>query len=200
MGIVEVLVTFIAFYPKSIAFLSGFISEELILFLAILAAEEKKLFWTITFFSFMGVVFHDALICLLGRTKVFGRFAKRMELKENNKGLVQFLEKMGGGHYLLPLALSKFIYGTRIALIFYVSNKYHKFSKFFFVNTIALLVWFIVMMPLAWLAGRGFSELIHYARGLEKLLAIAFFSVVFLYLARKLIIKILFKNKEIKKD
>ena len=72
----------------------------------------------------------------------------------------------------MPMVISKFIYGTRVFATLYASQQEKKFTKYFIINLLALLLWFAIMTPIGWYAGRGFTKLLDVVKGIEKLLAI----------------------------
>jgi len=63
-------------------------------------------------------------------------------------------------------------------------------SKFLIYNTLSLIIWSILMVPLAWLAGRGFSTLLHVATRLEKIVALAILFVLIIIFIERGISKI----------
>lgn len=175
----EVLALFFT-HTYLISFLAGFLSEDLLLLLAIASGGSRLDFFALCIFGFIGVVIHDTVIYVFAHIPLLKRWIMRMEQKESHKPLVRFIERLGRGDYVIPLCISKFIYGTRVALILYFGHKEKRFWRFFCVNTFAVFLWFLVMMPIGWLAGRGFTQVLGVVRGVEKALGM---FVVFIVLA-----------------
>lgn len=173
------------------SFISGFLSEDLLLLLAIASGGSSINFWALCLFGFLGVVIHDAIIYLIAQLRPLRRWMVKLEKKEGSKPLVRFVERLGRGDYLIPLCISKFIYGTRIALILYVGHKERNFWRFFFANTFCIFVWFVIMMPIGWLAGRGFTQVLGVVRGVEKALGMLVLFIILAVLLNALFKKIL---------
>ncbi len=175
------------------SFVAGALSEDILLLLAIASGGSNINFLTLCIFGFVGAIIHDTLIYVVAKFRPFKKWMIKLEKKEGSKPLVLFIEKVGRGDYLIPLVISKFIYGTRIALIFYSAHKEKSFWRYFFANTFFVFIWFIIMMPLGWLAGRGFTQILGAVHTVEKVVG---FMVLFILLA--IIFNSLFKNTLLK--
>ncbi len=174
-----------------ISFVAGILSEDLLLLLAIASGGSRIDFFTICVFGFLGALFHDAIIFIFAQLSFCKRWIARLEEKEAHKPLVRFIERLGRGDYLIPLCISKFIYGTRLALVLHIGHKEHRFWRFFFVNTFFVFLWFLIMMPIGWLAGRGFVHLLGVVRDVEKIIGILILFIILAVLFNVLFKKIL---------
>ena len=177
-----------------ISYISGILTEELLFLLVILTGDEIKRLALISLFGFFGIMTHDILFYFLFNSSFIGKLKKKFAFSKNNSKLIHSIIKMGRSDYFTTLLLSKFIYGTRIGVILYVSHVEKKLKKFFLLNSLAVLIWFLVMVPVGWLIGEGFSQFFVIIKGLEKLLLggiilIIIFYAVRLYIGRKLSIK-----------
>ena len=181
-------------YGLLASLVAGILSEDLLLLLIILAGASLKDLGIIALFGFIGAIIHDCAIYFIADSNIMKKFNKKIKFSKRNKGLMLFMERLGNGGYFKPLALSKFIYGTRVGIIFYAVHKEKKFRDFMLYNTLAVLIWFVVMVPMGWLAGRGFSGLLEIVNGVEKILAATILVVVIIYIARRLL------SKKIKKS
>ncbi|MEK6825348.1 MAG: hypothetical protein AABY00_01025 [Nanoarchaeota archaeon] len=183
------------FYENNIliSFIVGVLSEDLLLLLAIASGGSRADFLTICIFGFLGALVHDAAIYLVAQTSNLRKWIARMERKEEHKPLVRFVERLGRRDYVIPLGISKFIYGTRIALVLHASHKEKRFWRFFFVNTFLIFLWFLVMMPLGWLAGKGFTLFLTAVKGTGKVIGLVVLFVLLCVILNMLFKKILLK-------
>lgn len=183
-------------YHKSISLLAGIIGEDFLMLLAIFSGSDIISFWIVLSFGFIGVMIHDSIIYLMARSKFAYRLKEKWNLSERNKGLVSFIEKIGGKTYFLPLMISKFVYGTRLALIVFISHRELNFFKYTVKNALAVAIWSAIMLPIAWLAGRGFARLLHLVKGVEKLLGFIVLTALVIYFVRKLFTLEIFQSKK----
>ncbi len=104
---------------------------------------------------------------------------------------------MDKSSYFWPFVVSKFVFGARILIIFYVAKKEKSFRKYLLFEVLAVVIWFIIMIPLGWLVGRGFVQILSYAKGLEKALALIFVIIIIYYIINKVFRKKI-SSKQIK--
>ena len=179
---------FLQYNLALVSSVAGFLSEEVLLFFIILSGVGVTNLWIVMLFGFIGIIVHDALFYFIAHSNIIKKLNTKIKFSENHRGIVLFIEKIGRGGYFKPLLLSKFIYGTRIPIIFYTAHKEKRFGRFLLYNMLAVLCWFLIMAPVGWLAGQGFSKLLHIARGIEKLLAVVLILAIIVYIVRKLVI------------
>ena len=187
MEIVQSLLATAAPYTPFVAFLAGFLTEDLLLFLAFLAGSGDFSIITAGIFGFLGILAHDAFVALCTYSSLAKRILARWKPKERYLGIAMFLEKLGRGHYFFPLVLSKFVYGTRTALVVYAIRSERSTVRFFAFNALAAAIWVAVMMPLGWLAGRGAGVLVFVVRDIEKILGIVVLAVLVIYFVNRTI-------------
>ena len=194
MELMNILIELVGSYSALLSYISGLLTEEFLIFLAILSGANVLPIWIIFVFGFLGIMTHDILFYFIGRSKLAYYIKKRFQIAKRHKKIELFIEKTGRKSIFLQLLFSKFIYGIRIAIVIYVSHKEPKFRKYLVYNSLAVLIWLIIMLPLGWLAGQGFTQLLHVAKGIEKFLAIFLFSLLILYIFRKLIVSFVKKG------
>ncbi len=170
-----------------VSFAAGFLSEDVVFFLVILSGAGFTDLGIIAAFGFLGVIFHDSIIYLLANSQYVKKLKSKINFSERNRKIIKEIEKFGRRNYFLTLLFSKFIYGTRIAIIFYINGIEKDFRKFSFHNTIAVFIWFSIMVPVGWLAGQGFSELFRVINGLERILIVVLVLIVAVYLIKNFI-------------
>ncbi|MDP2926191.1 MAG: VTT domain-containing protein [Nanoarchaeota archaeon] len=192
------LALLVSLHPYMISFISGVISEELVVFLAILSGRDLLPFWIVLIFGTLGALFLNSLWFLLGKSR-FGKKIDHYFLKKlkKHKSHIQKLYSINRKRNLFYLIGTKFIYGTRNVAAFYYGMKGMGYKKFIVYDSIAMIIWALIMLPAGWLAGNGFNRLLKLTRGVEKFLAVILFSAIVIYIIQHIIRKILVRNKSI---
>jgi len=57
------------------------------------------------------------------------------------------------------LTLVKFLVGTRVVMLFFLSNTQLSFRQFARYNTLAIFLWMLVILPIGFISGLGFTYL-----------------------------------------
>src|SRR3989344_4599685 len=109
----EFMVSLIA-QPALISIIAGIFGEDYILFLMILSGTGIISFWKVVVFGFVGVLLHDTVVYLAGRYGFVDKFILRKKRKVRHKKKKDWILGLGKGGYILPMVISKFIYGTRV--------------------------------------------------------------------------------------
>lgn len=191
------LVVLLATHAYSACFIAGFLSEDILLLLALLSDPTHIPFTVVFLFGFLGIMVHDSLIFFIARSSwlfplrsYFSRIAHRYTR------VIRVIEYFGKRNPLIPLTLSKFIYGTRIPLALYAASHEKKFVRYTFFNGLAVLIWCIIMVPIGLLAGKGFLSFLQIVRGAEKIIGLIILLIILLYLSNKLICHLIFRRKK----
>jgi membrane protein DedA with SNARE-associated domain len=173
--------------------------EAAVLAITFFAAQGFLPLWTVVLFGFMGSMFADSLIFLLARSSFFKnmRIYKRMLEKYNSRK--KQISAISRGKYFYILLIAKFLYGTRTITTIYLSLKPLGFLRYTFMNAIITALWFGVMIPLGWLAGRGFTTLLSSLKKFELILTILILISVILYFVYKKVNDAFLKNLALKK-
>ncbi len=182
-------------HPILISIIAGILSEEFVLLLALLSGYGFVGIWKVAVFGFIGVIVHDVAVYWFGRLPVTRRFFKKFGQASHHQKKLGFIFRFLKQKYYLPLLLTKFVYGTRVAFIVYLSQKERNFWRYFLVNLIAVAIWFVIMVPLGWLAGQGFSHLLTIAKGIEKLFGLIVILIMLYFLVHKLVMRMLKRAK-----
>ena len=72
----------------------------------------------------------------------------------------------------------KFLYGTRILTILYLSTQKLQLSTFLLWNAIGTLLWLVVMISIGWLAGNSVINIIPYVDKAEYAAAILLLLII----------------------
>ena len=177
-----------------LSFAAGLITEELVLFLAILSGKGGIPFWAVFFFGLLGALCIDTLYFIIARTKFITYLRKIKFVSKSFRKMPKFVRNFGDKNNLGNLIISKFIYGTRMISIMAISIKGIKFGKFFAYDLIALIIWGVILLPLGWLAGRGITLFLHVAKNLEKLFLITLLIIIIYHFGIKNLIPWIFRK------
>lgn len=190
----EAIWSFFKAYNPLLALFAGLVAGDLMIFLGILAGTGKANFFLIIFFGFIGGLIHDTIFYFVANSRIIYFIKKRFKLKGRKNKIAQIIEKMGRGHYFLPILMAKFVYGVRDAVILYVAHNNKNFKKYIVVVAGADLIWLTIITSVGWLAGKGFTTLISLFKGFEKWLFILLAGIVLLYILNKFVIRFVMKH------
>ncbi|MEK6850517.1 MAG: hypothetical protein AABX85_03000 [Nanoarchaeota archaeon] len=194
MALEEVLVSFFYMYAPLLAFIAGLAIGDLMLFLGILAGAGKINFFIILLFGFIGGLIHDILFYFIANSPTAHFIKKRFKLSKRKNKIAGFIEKIGNGHYFLPILIAKFVYGVRDAVILYVAHNNKNFKRYLLVVACADFIWMTTIVSIGWLAGQGFTAFINLFRGFEKWLFILLAGLIILYILNKSVISFILKH------
>ena len=187
MEIIEQIIRMFIAHFYLISFISGFFGEEAILFLTFLASENTLHLQIILILAPLGLLFMDTLYFYLGRFKLSKKVSEELHTIGKAKGVLPWIIRFSGRHSLLALIITKFIYGTRIPLMVYYNTRGMKYKRFLIYDFVALELWAVIMIPLAWLAGRGLTLGLHLIKDFSKIAGTAILFIIAWYIANKII-------------
>ncbi len=184
----QLLLEWIREYPALLLFLGAiFPGEEVVLFFAFLAGQDVISIEKVFLFGILGFMTADTIWFLLGRSQFFSKIRSWTILSDERTLVKTIISKVGLKTYPAILIATKFIYGTRVAALILIGIKRIKYIHFFLWDTLALLVWAGIMIPLAWLAGKGTSRYLHIATDTQKIFLVALVLLLLLYFINKTI-------------
>lgn len=138
---------------------SFFFGETVVVAAAILAAHGFWSLFDVFVWSFAGTVSSDVVWFLFGR-RLFQMLPRWSPDRTRRRKLLAHLDRVTEKRPLLALVVTKFIYGTRILTILYLSIRKIRLRSFFVVDSISTIVWLTVLLSIAWAAGGGTAALI----------------------------------------
>lgn len=149
--------------------------------LAVLAVNLAIPFWILLVGGYFGAQLGDCLWFLLGK-KILPRIEKHDIWGKHYKKLFHAISKVAHKNILITLSIVKFLYGTRVLTLIYFSHKKHKlnFLKFFYYNSIALVLWVAFMATVGYLVALGFNFVLNAVKSIE--LALTLLVVFFILL------------------
>ena len=186
------IISLLSTYQLPAIFLGAFFfGETVILTAAFLAGQGTWSIESVFWLSLAGTVISDSLWFLLGQT--FFKFTKRWEkYQDQYQTFLIKLEKITGQRPFLSLLFIKFLYGTRILTILYLSIREVRFFTFLLFNTVGTILWLLVIISVGWLVGRGATNItdvfykVEYALTALVLL-IVFFKIMTTWLSKKIV-------------
>lgn len=192
--LIEWLRVFIFHYPSLeyiVIFLgAGFGGEVALLTLAFLAAQNVIGIPPLLLLSFLGIFFSDILWFFLGKTKLIKNIITHRYTNGTILVINQAIHRLSKGSDLFALIFAKFIVGTRILLLMHIGTKNIDLQKFIRYDSIAVIFWLAVIIPIGLLFGFGFT---YFAQILENVYAtIGFVLLVAILL---IMLKIWLKNR-----
>lgn len=160
---IEWLRSFMLAYPfleYPIVFLGAAFGGELtIITLGFLAAQNVFSTFIFILLSFFGVLSSDILWFFLGRTVFVQRIISHRYATSAISAIHQIMRKMSHGSDLVAFIIAKFLVGTRVLIIMYLSATKIEFRNFVRYDVVAIILWLLVVIPIGFVAGLGFTYL-----------------------------------------
>lgn len=147
-------------YEFPALFFGGFFfGETVIIPAAFLAGQNilslQEVFWV----TFLGTVIADTLWFIAG-PPLF-RFAHRFEwIAARSESVLKRVKELYADQPFRALLVSKFVYGTRILTVIYLSFEKVSAVRFLLVNLASTFLWLVAIVAIGWLAGKSIVNLI----------------------------------------
>ena len=148
------LFSLLSAYAHPVIFFGAFFfGEAVIVTAAFLAAQGTLSISTVFILSLLGTLIADTLWFFSGRyvLSLTHRFDK---YEEKYRGFLNHLVELYERSPFLSLLFIKFLYGTRVLTILFLSMRKMPIRTFFFYNTIGTLIWLSVITVVGFVAGR----------------------------------------------
>lgn len=156
-----------------------FFGETVIITAAFLSGQGIWSLSNVFWLSLAGTVISDGVWFLFGQS-IFKFTHKWSENQKKYQLLITKLDKITGQKPFLSLLFIKFLYGTRILTILYLSIRKIGFWTFIIFDSVGTIFWLIVMISIGWLAGKGIANFIPFVQKTEyALLALAALIILF---------------------
>lgn len=197
MTVIEAIISNFIAHFYIVSFISGFLGEEAILFLTFLASQSAMHAKIVFVLAPLGLLLMDIVYFSIGRTGFFGLIKSKRQYVKQHSRIPQKIANLDKKHTFLALLITKFIFSTRIALMIYLGVKKMRYQKFAVYDGIAVYTWAAVMVPLAWLAGRGFTDGLNIVRDFSKIAGFAVLFCAGVYMINKAVAHYFFRKKQI---
>jgi membrane protein DedA with SNARE-associated domain len=160
---IQLIREFIVEYPAIeffiIFFVAGGLGEIGLFIVSFLAAERIFSLAPLIIFAYLGVLSFDLLWFYIGQTKLTKNIISHRYAHKPVSLIVAAIDKISKGNRLTAIVFAKFLVGTRVVLIMYVSKNKIEVLKFIQYNTIATFLWMLIVAPIGFVAGLGFTYL-----------------------------------------
>lgn len=174
----EELISLLTTYQLPAVFLGAFVGGEGIIITTSFLAS--RLNWN------MASVFTDALLGTVlsdvtwyyGGRYILTRMKRWEDYRTRHQATLTQIEKKAGQRPWLLLLYIKFLYGTRILTVLYLSLRRVSIASFVLFDTLGTMVWLVVVMTIGWLAERGAINLIPFLDTLEHALIILIIAII----------------------
>lgn len=201
MHVIEPFVRAFVDHIYIVSFLVGLLNEEAVLFLTILVSKSATHLQVIMIVAPIGLLCIDIVYSYLGRFIWMRRVSEKIHNAGEKQGILPKLIRFSHKHPLLALIVTKFIYGARIPINVYYRAKGMSLKTFILYDFVALEIWAFVMIPLAWLAGRGLTAGLHIVKDFSKIAGIAILLIILWYVVSWavpiIIAKVIGQKKEV---
>lgn len=154
--------------------------EEAIILFSVLAGQGFMSISQVIVIGTIGILLVDHIVFWLSRSNLASRIERWRIFSRRSKRLHVLIHKLHKERPFLMLFITKFIYGLRYISVFYIGRKM-QWKRFFLYDLGAFALWGAIMIPLAWLAAKGFTLGLAIAKSIERLLLLALVIVVVFY-------------------
>ncbi len=194
---IEKFIPFFSNYGIFILILSGILGgEEVIISLVFLSAMGLFPLWWILIFVTLGEFISDFTIFSLAKLKFFHKFKKIERITRLYEKADKFIVKVSKKSTFLTILYSKFIYGTRIFTLVYLSSKKTRWKKFILSEFLVLIAWMSITVTVGWFAGVSIKQLSAIFKNIEFTLLLLLILIIFIIGVKKWIQKILLKKQK----
>jgi len=195
MRILGVLYLGIENHPWISVFLATFfLGDEMVYLFAFLSGYEILKFWVVLIFATLGNGLGDLFWFSVARFKIFSKIKSKFITKANkDKEETKIIIKSIKHHRLFwLLVMSKFLYGTRLLMIFYTSKKEKNFKKLIFINSLAVISWVTIISFLLWAVGKWTHISFESINLINQGGGLAVIAIILIYLFKKFLLQRIF--------
>jgi len=186
VGIFEIISGYLSQYPILASLLIGiFTGEEVILILAFLSSQGVLPLWIVFVFVPIGTFITDIFFFFIGKTKLINKIKDWKHFSKGYSKTDKFVGKLTKEKHILALFYTKFIYGTRIVTLIFLGLRGTKYSQFFKYNIIITILWAMIVIPLGYLAGKGYIIILNIFRSVELGLLFLLIFIILFFLIKK---------------
>lgn len=125
------------------------------------AAQGLVSLYALVPLAFLGTYCADLTWFLLARTKRLEQIFEHKYASPAVYVITGVIRRVSHGSHFLALVFAKFLWGTRIITIIYVSKTKVTLKKFLHFNSYAVLLWIAVVIPMGYASGLGYTYVGH---------------------------------------
>lgn len=190
LDFIESLRGVIEFYPILSLIILSLIGSETVIFLAFLsgAGYFSLPVWLIFIVGLLAVIILDYIYYRVGKFEFLKKMYPEKLHKKKYNTFFNYVKSKTHDNIFMLLLISKFFYGFRQMVTLYFGYHKLKYREFFKKDSIALIIYFTIMIPLAWFLGNEIGASFSDVEQLEKILMIGIFVLIFIYIIGRIII------------
>ena len=145
-------------YTPIISFVGAILGgEETLILLSILAAQGFLNVWYLLIFFYLGILVSDSIWYFLGKLNLLHWLINKKIISKAFLYWDNLLNRATKKSDFQALFFTKFLYGTRIPTLMYLSKERLTFKSFFVYNIITNLIWVPIILLIGLSAGKGIS-------------------------------------------
>lgn len=182
----EVIVSIFVNHFYTASFLSGLLGEEVVLFLTFMASHSLMHVKMVFVLAPLGLILMDIVYFSIGRIGV-KKLSQKLVFLRRYATIPHIIVGFEKKRPLLALIFTKFVFSTRIPLMIYMGARGMSYGVFVGYDLIALYVWAAVMIPLAWLAGRGFTTGLNLVKDFSAFIGLAIIFCIIVYFVNRIV-------------
>ena len=129
--------------------------------------------------SIIGTIVSDTAWFFLSRTRAADRMISYKHFSVWYAKVKSIFDKITKNNIIIAILVGKFLYGTRIVTIAYLSRERINYYKFCLYNFVIIVLWTLVIIPIGYLAGEGLGKTMTIFQDFEK---VVFYLIVFIIL------------------
>jgi membrane protein DedA with SNARE-associated domain len=167
-----------------------FFGETVIITTAVLVFTQEWSLPLALFLTFLGTIASDSIWFLVGQKLLGPKFQETEKWKQSEKMIAALSGRFHNKPFLILLFI-KFLYGTRVLTIVYLSVRNMSFWTFLLFNTIGTVIWLALLFAMSVLAIQSSASLfsalnwfeVALTAGIASLLAI---RIINIWITRKI--------------
>lgn len=191
----------LANYPILVSLFAGIFAGEIAaLTLSFLAAQGVMPFWIVFTFMWVGEIIGDMIYFEIGRLRFFHKLRDFKKFGLFFGKVDKFISQISKESIFLTLLYSKFVYGSRTAVVIFLGMKKANRLKFFLSECVVMAIVLLILLPIGFAAGKGYSFIMDNFKSIQ--IAISFLIVLiiaFVFGQEKLNEFLLLKKEQLKK-
>lgn len=146
-------------YHVPAVFVGSFLLGETVLITTGYLMEQLRWSIPVVFLvALLGTVLADVMWLLGARLALSTQWVE--SYKEKHADVITHLERLTGTKPFIALLFVKFLYGTRILTIFYLSWRKVSLATFILYDTIGTMLWLVAVLGIGVLAAKGVATII----------------------------------------
>lgn len=159
--------------------------EDVSLIVFILLALSFKIpLWIVFLACYLGVMLADSILFLFGKW-IFQKLENNKRFEAKYYRVSSFIDDVLFKNLFLNLALIKFISGTRVIGIIYLSKQNKKYPSFFIADIFANLIWLIFFGTVGIAIAKGLSLIKYLFHNLEVVIILGIILIIFYRIIKK---------------